>query len=113
PDAWSYGPGAKDSSTVDEVLKTWKNNYMTELDRKINFIQMTWRVIEGYYKGDWVAIWGIYSYTDKVSGKRMDIPYHSVGKIVNGKISNNWSYYDLLGPTLQSGYTLQPPQSKN
>jgi ketosteroid isomerase-like protein len=112
PNAKCYGPDAKDSSNVDDFLKNWEKNYTTNLNRKIDIVQMTWRVLSGYWKGDWVSHWGTYHYTDKDSGKRYDIPYHTIAKIVDGKISDNRSYYDLLGVMLQAGFTLQPPNQK-
>ena len=110
PTALTYGPGGKDSINSVDDLQNWEKSYQVHLDRKINYVSMTWRALqEGFYKGDWVANWGIYSFTDKDSGKRMDVSYHFVSKIVNGKISTSWLYYDKLGTMLESGFTMQPP----
>ena len=113
PGSWSYGPGIKDSSTMEQDIAKWEKNYATELDRKLDFVSMTWRVLaDGIYKGDWVANWGTYSFTDQPSGKRLDVSYHFVTRIIDGKIGDNRTYYDNLGPTLKAGYTLQPPKAK-
>src|SRR5947209_17602799 len=74
PNAWNFGPGTQDSVSVDQVIQIWKTNYKNQLDRKIENVSMTWRALaEGIYKGDWVANWGIYSYTDKDSGKKIQV----------------------------------------
>jgi len=112
PNAWNFGPGTQDSVSVDQVIQIWKTNYKNQLDRKIENVSMTWRALaEGIYKGDWVANWGIYSYTDKDSGKKIQVSYHYVARIVNGKISFNRVYYDILAPLMASGYHLTPPHS--
>ena len=109
-DAWVYGPGAKDSMTEAAYVKSWETNYLNQLDRKVNFVSTTWRVVaEHPFKGDWISNWGHYSFTDKQSGKRIDVPWNSVIKIVNGKGSGGHVYFDLLGVMLQTGFTLTPP----
>src|SRR5438552_13392598 len=50
PDALGHGPGPKDSATVDEEFKKWAQYYTYQLDRKNEYVAMTWRVLEGIYK---------------------------------------------------------------
>ena len=102
----------QENQEFNQVIQIWKTNYKNQLDRKIENVSMTWRALaEGIYKGDWVANWGIYSYTDKDSGKKIQVSYHYVARIVNGKISFNRVYYDILAPLMASGYHLTPPHS--
>jgi len=103
-----YGPGANDSATAEQVIGFWQENYKTHTNRKINFVDHTWQVTEGQYKGNWVAMWGEYDCT--INAKDVRIPFQTTARIANGKIEMQISYWDNLSPSLSLGYTLTPPK---
>jgi hypothetical protein len=56
-----YGPSPTDSSTSEQTITGWQQNYKTQSNRKVNFITQTFRVKSGDLKGNWVSMWGDYS----------------------------------------------------
>lgn len=103
-----YGPGPNDSVTAEQVITTWRENYKTHTNRKANFVEHTWYVTEGEYKGNWVAMWGDYNCT--INGKSIKIPFQLTAHVTNGKIDSSIVYYDNLSSSLSLGYTLTPPK---
>lgn len=103
-----FGPGPNDSATADQVMATWKENYKTQTNRKVNFVENSWQVIQGDYKGNWVAMWGEYDCT--INSKQVRIPFQSTARITNGKIDYVTSYWDNWSIYQSLGYTLTPPK---
>jgi len=104
----AFGPGANDSATAEQVIAAWQENYKIHTNRKVNFVDHTWHVTEGEYKGNWVAMWGEYDFT--MNGKDIRVPFQTTAHISNGKIESQISYWDNLRPSLFLGYTLTPPK---
>ena len=46
------------------------------------------------------------------TNKKMSVPGVDIVKVVNGKITEDWVYYNQLSAFLQLGYTLTLPQSE-
>ncbi len=104
-----YGPGPSDSTTAEQVMNWWTQNYKTQSNRKVNFVEETYRVIKGDYKGNWVAMWGEYDCT--INGKDIRVPFQSTAQITNGKINFTTSYWDNWSVYQALGYTLTPPNT--
>ena len=102
-----YGPSAVDSSTSEKVVSSWEQNYKIESNRKIGFVAETFRVKSGALKGNWVALWGNYSFTQ--NGKNATFPFQYTARVTNGKIDVDRIYYDRLFVLQTLGYSLIPP----
>lgn len=105
-----YGPAATDSSTVEQEMKVWEQNYKTQSDRKVGFITQTFKVSSGPQKGSWVSLWGNYTFTS--GGKTITFPFQYTASVSNGKINKGIIYYERLSVLQQLGYTLTPPDKK-
>jgi len=103
-----HGPGVNDSATAEQVIATWKENYKTQTNRKVNFVENSWLVTDGIYKGKWAVMWGEYDCT--VDGKDVRVPFQTTAHIVDGKIDYSVSYWDNLSIFQSLGYTLTPPK---
>jgi ketosteroid isomerase-like protein len=105
----AFGPSPADSSNAEQSINSWKENYKTQLNRKFDLqAALTVRVLSGNYKGDWVDVWGIYSFTG--NGKEISFPFQYTAKVANGKIAGDMSYYDNLYIVKKLGYTVTPPE---
>jgi ketosteroid isomerase-like protein len=102
-----HGPSAADSSTAEEVVSEWKQNYKVQSNRKFNFVEATFRVKSGNLKGNWVSLWGDYAFTQ--NGKNVTFPVHYIAHVTNGKIDVDRIYYDRLSVYQNLGYKLAPP----
>ena len=102
-----YGPAPTDSSTVEQTMSNWQENYKTQSDRKFGFVSETFRVLQGNFKGDWVSLWGDYTFTQ--TGKTVTFPLQYTAHVTNGKIDTDRVYYDRLYIMQSMGYTLTPP----
>jgi ketosteroid isomerase-like protein len=105
-----YGPAPTDTSTVEKTIINWQENYKTQSDRKIGFVTQTFRVLQGDLKGDWVSLWGDYTFTE--NGKTITFPLQYTARVTNGKIDTDRVYYDRLYILQSLGYTLTPPATK-
>lgn len=102
-----YGPAPTDSSTVEQTMSAWQQNYTTQSNRKISFVTETFRVLSGDLKGDWVSVWGDYTFTE--NGKTVKFPLQYTARVTGGKIDTDRAYYDRLYIIQQLGYTVTPP----
>jgi hypothetical protein len=102
-----YGPSAADSSTAEKVVSDWKQNYKVQSNQKFDFVKATFRVKSGNFKGNWVSLWGNYSFTQ--NGKNVTFPVHYNAHVTNGKIDRDYIYYDRLSVYQTLGYKLAPP----
>jgi ketosteroid isomerase-like protein len=105
------GPSPADSTTKEKTISTWKENYNTQKNRKIGFVNTTFRVLQGNLKGDYVSVWGNYGCT--VNDKNISFPFQFTAKVTNGKIESSKIYYDNLYIRQALGYTLTPPKKEN
>jgi ketosteroid isomerase-like protein len=104
-----YGPSPTDSSTSEQTITGWQQNYKTQSNRKVNFITQTFRVKSGDLKGNWVSMWGDYSFTQ--NGKDVKFPFQYTARVIKGKIDIDRIYYDELYIIQTLGYKITPPEN--
>lgn len=104
----AYGPGQADSLNTEQLINAWKENYKVQSNRKVNLITQTFRVVAGNLKGDWVSLWGTYSFTQ--SEKDLSLPFQITAQVKDGKLERSTIYYDQLPILLQLGFTVTPPK---
>jgi len=102
-----HGPSPKDSANRDQTIAGWKENAKTQLNPKTSFVSQTFRVTQGDQKGDWISVWGDYSFTQ--NGKMVNFPYQFTAHVTNGKIDRSGVYYDRMYIMETLGYKLVPP----
>jgi len=103
-----YGPAPTDSSTTEQTINSWKELYKTQTNRKVGFVTTTFRVLSGNLKGDWVSVWGNYSFTE--DGKNISFPFQYTARVTEGKIDTDFTYYDRLYILETLGYKVTPPE---
>ena len=103
-----YGPSPLDSSTAEQTLTGWKENYKVQMNRKVSFVTQTFKVLLGDLKGSWVSVWGDYSFTQ--GGKNVSFPFQYTARVTNGKIDTDRIYYDRMFVMQTLGFTVTPPQ---
>src|SRR5436853_4930167 len=67
------GPGPLDSTTAEQTIQQWQENYKTQLNRKITFVTESFRVLTGDLQGNWVSVWG--DYTCTIDGTNIRLPF--------------------------------------
>jgi hypothetical protein len=110
PGYLGHGPSPLDSVTADQSINNWRENYKTQLNRKVSFIPETFRVLQGDLKGNWVSIWGDYTFSS--NGKTVTFPFQYTGHVTGGKVDRDVIYYDRLYIMQTLGYTLAPPAGR-
>ena len=105
-----YGPSSADSANSEKTISNWQANYKTQTNLKVNFLSESFRVKSGPQQGDWVSVWGDYSFTQ--DGKDIKFPLQYTAKVNNGKVETDRVYYDNLHIVQQLGYTVTPPVKK-
>jgi ketosteroid isomerase-like protein len=108
PNYKGRGPSQLDSANIEKTLATWQANYKTQSNRKVGFVTQTFRSTTGNTKGDWVSIWGTYTFTQME--KAISIPFQLTAKVADGKIVSDLIYFDNLSVVRQLGYKLTPPE---
>jgi ketosteroid isomerase-like protein len=103
-----YGPSPTDSTTTEQTIRSWKENCEVQSNRKIGFMPTTFRVLSGDQKGDWVALWGNYSFTQ--NGKNISFPFQYTTRVSDGKINLDLIYYDKMYILQTLGYKVTPPE---
>lgn len=109
PNYKGRGPSSLDSTNVEKTLATWQANYKVQTDRKVGFVTQTFRSTSGNTKGDWVSVWGTYTYTQME--KTIQLPFQYTAKVADGKIVSDLIYFDNLSVARQLGYKLTPPET--
>lgn len=102
-----FGPGPLDSANTEQTIANWKANDSTQSDKKVDFAPVTFRVFSGNEKGNWVTMWGNYSFGQ--NGKTVKFPFQYTAHVTNGKIDYDVTYFDRLYIMQALGYTLTPP----
>ena len=103
-----YGPAASDSATRDQTMAQWQQHYKTQLNRKVRLEgQTAFRVKSGRLLGNWVATWGVYTFTQ--GGKTLQAPFQLTTHVTKGKIDLDRIYLDNLNLVQALGYKLIPP----
>lgn len=110
PNAMIYGlGGGMDSLTVaqhKEYYTTSTTNYNHSLSQEL---YLPVKVTNNWNEGEWVLAWGTNTLTNKATGKKIDVPYHTASAVVNGKITFMRYWYDMLNILETQGFTLTPP----
>lgn len=110
PGAMIYGlGGGLDSLTVaqhKEYFTTSTSNYKHSLSGEL---YLPVKVTNNWNEGEWVLAWGTNTLTDKVSGKVIEVPYHSASRLENGKITFMRYWYDMLNIIKTQGFKVTPP----
>jgi ketosteroid isomerase-like protein len=104
------GPSNGETSTKAEEIASWKDIHKVRTNQKNQYLVNTWRVLEGDYKGDWVSIWGTYTFTE--NGTEVILPYHYTAMVEGGKIQASVIYYDRLSIVTAMGGTVTPPKKE-
>ena len=105
-----HGPARLDSANAEQSIARWQSNYKTQLNRKVGFITQTFKVLQGNLKGNWVSMWGDYTFTDANTSKTITFPFQYTVQVANGKVVNDRIYYDVMSILTQNGYTVTPPE---
>lgn len=105
----AHGPARSDSSTVEQELARWTENYKNQTDRKVSFVTQTFKVLSGNLKGNWVSLWGDYTFTQ--AGKTIKFPFQYTAGVANGTITRGQIYYDNMAIVTQLGYKVTPPET--
>jgi len=100
------GPSYQETQTKAEVIESWEEYHKVRTNQKNDYLRQTFRVIDGDQKGDWVSIWGMYSYTQ--NGITVNLPYQFTAQVENGQISRAGIYYDRLAISEAMGLELTP-----
>ena len=108
PNFVGYGPARADSANLEQTLKSWQDTYKVQQNRKVSFVQLTSRVKVGPYKGDWVSLWGNYSFTQ--DGKAITFPFQQQCQVADGRVMRSLIYYDRLAVRQELGYKIVPPE---
>lgn len=110
PGAMIYGlGGGMDSLTVaqhKEYYTTSTTNYKHSLSQEL---YLPVKVTNNWNEGEWVLAWGTNTLTNKATGKKIEVPYHTASSVVNGKIIFVRYWYDMLNILETQGYTITPP----
>jgi len=104
------GPSDGDTETKEDVIENWTQIHKLRTNQNNEYVVNTWRVLSGEYEGDWVSIWGTYSFTE--NDIDINLPYHLTAKVENGKIQNSIIYYNSLAVAQKMGYELTPVEEK-
>jgi hypothetical protein len=98
------GPAHEETETKAENIATWKEAHKVRTNQKNDFVINTFRVTEGDLKGDWVSVWGTYTYTqDNII---TNLPYQFTALVADGKIETSMIYYERLAVYEGMGYEL-------
>ena len=81
------------------------------MNRKIAFVTQTFRVLSGNLKGNWVSMWGDYTFTDAKAAKQYRFPFQYTASVANGKITSDRVYYDALSILTQLGFKVHPTRN--
>lgn len=108
-DFMSYGPTVSDSANAALEMQNWTQTHENYSNLETTYVAHSWRVLEGNYQGDWVAVWGMYGATHKALSKTISLPYHVISRIEEAKIRTIRSYWDNVGPVTQLGGTVSVP----
>ncbi|RXJ50615.1 nuclear transport factor 2 family protein [Gelidibacter gilvus] len=103
------GPSHGDKESKREQISNWKANHQKRTNQTNEYVYNTFRVLSGDLKGDWVSVWGTYSFTE--NGKNFVLPYQITANVIDdNKIQKSMIYYDNLAMLMAMDYTLSPPK---
>lgn len=98
------GPANSDTQTRAELSANWTESNKVRTNQKNDYVRNSFRVVGGDLAGDWVSVWGTYSFTEKEMD--MVLPYQYRAQVENGKILRSAVYDDNLAIAEMRGYEL-------
>jgi ketosteroid isomerase-like protein len=98
------GPANGDTQTKAELVANWTEYNKIRTNQKNDYVRNSFRVNGGDLAGDWVSVWGTYSFTE--NGIDIILPYQYTAQVENGKILKSAIYYDNLAIAEMRGYEL-------
>lgn len=100
------GPSANETQTKAETIASWKENHKVRTNQKNEYVRNSFRVKGGDLEGDWVSVWGTYTFTQ--NGIDMELPYQYTAEVKDKKIKRSILYYDKLALNIAMGMELTP-----
>jgi ketosteroid isomerase-like protein len=98
------GPSANETETKAETMASWTENHKVRTNHKNDYVSNSFRVVGGDLEGDWVSVWGTYTFTQ--NSIDIELPYQYTGEVKDGKIKRSIIYYDKLAINIAMGYEL-------
>ncbi len=110
--AMIYGlGGGLDSLTVAEHSAYFLKSVDTYKHATSGDLYLPVKVSDNWNEGEWVLVWATNTITNKKTGKKIIIPFHSANLVANGKITFIRYFYDMANIMKHSGWTLTPPKN--
>jgi hypothetical protein len=110
PGAMIYGlGGGLDSLTVAQHKEYYTNSTNQFKHTLSQELYLPVKVTNNWNEGEWVLSWGTNTLQHKATGKIITVPYHTAGRIVNGKIEFLRYWYDMLNIMEAQGFEVKPP----
>ncbi len=108
--AMVYGlGGGLDSLNVTQHTEYFTNSMATYSHKTTQDLYLPVKVENNWNEGEWVLAWGTNTVTNKKTGKKIPIPYHTVNLVQNGKIIMMRYFYDMLNILEAQGFAITPP----
>jgi ketosteroid isomerase-like protein len=98
------GPANGETQTKAELIASWTENHKVRTNQKNDYVRNSFRVVGGDLAGDWVSVWGTYSFTQ--NGTDVVLPYQLTAEVKDGKIQRSVIYCDKLAINTAMGYEL-------
>lgn len=112
PDAMIYGlGGGLDSLTVAQHKEYFTNSTTNFKHSLTGELYLPVKVTNNWNEGEWVLSWGTNTLTNKATGKTIVVPFHTAGRVVNGKIAYLRYWYDMLNILETQGFTITSPSN--
>ena len=107
-----WGPQYQALKNKTEELEVWRA--IRENQTNIELVNPVWTSVEVIpeipTQGVWVFTWGDYKAEDLKYNGEFTFSYHSVYKIVSGKIAGIGIYYNQMDYLTQLGFQISPPE---
>lgn len=108
--AMIYGlGGGLDSLNVAQHKEYYKNSTDTYRHVISQDLYLPVKVTNNWNEGEWVLTWGTNTVTNKKTGMKIPIQYHTVNLVKDDKIIMVRYFYDMLNIIESQGYTITPP----
>lgn len=110
--AMIYGLGAGNDSLTVEQHKDYLKESMDIYNYDVTSeLYLPVKVTNNWNEGEWVLCWGLNTVTNKKTGKKSPVRYHTAILTENGKeIVGVYYYYDTGDVMRSQGFTITPPE---